>query len=92
MKKFLSVAIVSVVLSGCASTSSDVAKNCPKNLSEFDMLKSETEVVTCLGEGGHQTSKPDGRHTRMYKFGDDISTVFLFEKNGDIIRHRSYQG
>jgi PBP1b-binding outer membrane lipoprotein LpoB len=91
MKKYISLSVLLFLLNGCASTSNDKSANCPSNLSELDMLKAEAEVVQCFGDSVHETSKPDGRHTRMYKFSGNISTVFVFDKDGNVIRNRSYK-
>lgn len=82
-----------IVLTGCATQDQRETTSlvCPQNMAELDVLKTESQVAKCLGESNHTTSKPDGRHTRLYRYDGGIVVVFLFDKNGEVIRHRVYK-
>jgi hypothetical protein len=89
-----------IVLQGCAASQThprgsvvngNAAVSCPTNAGQLESLKTEKQVTTCFGKSSTTTSQPDGRHTALYQFGAGVIVVFLFDKDGSVIRNRVYQ-
>ena len=80
-----------IMFSGCASTSNQTSSTCPSNAGDLDSFQTESRVIECLGKSGTITNNPDGRHTALYKFSGGIRVVFLFNKDGSVIRNRVYE-
>ena len=100
MKHYLFFTVLAFALQGCTSTQSQPARtatntvtsaSCPSNAAELGFLKTEQQVIGCLGQSNTTTSNPDGRHTALYRFKGGIIIVFLFSKDGSVIRHNAYQ-
>lgn len=100
MKKMVLYAALALVLQACTATqeapanpssSSEQVIACPNTGAELDNLKTEQQVIKCFGKSSTVTSKPDGRHTALYEIKKGVLLVFLFDKDGAVIRNRVYQ-
>ncbi len=90
MYKLVSIFLGSILLSGCASTP-EIEGGCPQNLAEMDRLKFESQVIKCFGEPSTKMNGEDETYTALYNLVKGTSTIFLYEKDGKVIRNRSYQ-
>ena len=99
MEKVLICAVLILALQACATdapqgasqVTSDQPVTCPSSPAEYDSLHTETQVIKCFGKSSTVTSKPDGRHTALYEVKKGTLVVFLFDKDGSVIRNRLYQ-
>ena len=104
MKATFTALVVAFFLTGCAtnpnnsqgqaqkqSSNSTTKPGCPSTGAELDILKTEEQVISCLGQSQYATSKPDGRHTGLYNFQGGLTIVFLYNSEGKVIRYRAYQ-
>ena len=87
----LAASSIALLLAGCASTNNQASSSCPNNAAGLDNLQTESRVIECLGKSEKTTSKPDGRHTALYRFDGGLIVVFLFNKDGSVIRNRAYK-
>ena len=100
MNRYFTFVVLIGALTGCASSQAQTPAptaavstpaSCPTSAAELDSLKTEAQVTACFGESSTKTRKPDGRHTALYEFGKGVLVVFLFDKDGSVIRNRVYQ-
>lgn len=64
---------------------------CPTTGAELVNLKTEQKVLQCFGKPRHETSKPDGLHTGLYEFSNGLTVVFLYDKEGNVLKHQGYR-
>ncbi|PKL34487.1 MAG: hypothetical protein CVV45_02975 [Spirochaetae bacterium HGW-Spirochaetae-10] len=97
MKSAIVFFVLIILLGGCSSSGDlqeqapDSRSECPRSGKDLDSLRSEDQVIACFGKPEHETQKPDGRHTGLYRVTDEVTVVFLYDPDGNVIRYNAYR-